>query len=200
MNKDLISRAEFRRSLPSLRETQPTYVLPGLWEIRFSRRSLVQRFYAGITVGGASGMLEYTLHNPSDPYTFLAEDQEVAALVVGILSTAFGADTEDENEDNHIPIFILGGYNEWYQDRFSRTPEKGLEARKKAVGDALLSFMLGGFKDRDRYNAALDAIDDPAKRDAFMQKWQDGRTSLNDIGSEAHRIGRKLTEEPANEV
>ena len=144
--------------------------------------------------GDMSSMLEYTLHNPSDPYTFLAEDQEVAALVVGILSTAFGADTEDENEENHIPIFIFGGYNEWFQDRFSRTPKEGLEARKKEVGEALQSFMLGGFKDRDRYNAALETINDPVKRDAFMQKWQDGRTSLNDIGSKAHRIGRKLTE------
>ena len=45
MNKDLISRAEFRRSLPSLRETQPTYVLPGLWEIRFSRRFIAKGGY-----------------------------------------------------------------------------------------------------------------------------------------------------------
>lgn len=145
-------------------------------------------------------MLKYTLHNPSDPYTFLASDQEVAALVIGILSTTFGADTEDENEDTRIPIFIFGGYNEWYQDRFSRAPKEGLKARKKEVGEALQSFVLGGFKDRDRYNAALEAIDDPAKRDAFMQKWHDGRTSLNDIGSQAHRIGRKLMEELANEV
>lgn len=139
-------------------------------------------------------MLEYELHNPSDPYTFLAEDQEVAALVIGFLSTAFGADTEDKNENNSVPIFIFGGYNEWYQERFSRSPQEGLDARKKEVGEALQSFMLGHFRDRNRYNAALEAIDDPEKRDAFIVKWQDGRSSLNDIGSAAHRIGKKLME------
>ncbi len=52
--------------------------------------------------------------------------------------------------------------------------------------------MLGGFEDRARYNAALEAIDDPAKRDAFMAKWQDGRSSLNNIGGAAHEIGKAL--------
>ena len=68
----------------------------------------------------------------------------------------------------------------------------GLNARKKEVGEAMQSFMLGGFEDRARYNAALEAIDDPAKRDAFMAKWQDGRSSLNNIGGAAHEIGKAL--------
>lgn len=91
-----------------------------------------------------------------------------------------------------MPIFIFGGFDEWYQEEFGRTPTEGMAARKKDVGDALASFMLGRFGDRERYNAALEAIDDPAKADAFKEKWQDRRTSLNNIGGVAHSIGNKL--------
>lgn len=136
--------------------------------------------------------MEFELYNPSDPYTFVAEDREVAALVVGHLSLAFGAGTKDENDENNVPVFIFGGFDEWYTDTFGRTPTQGLEARKKEVGKALLSFMLGHFEDRRRYEAALRAIDDPDKREAFMAEWQDGRSSLNDIGTVAHSIGKNL--------
>ena len=137
-------------------------------------------------------MTEYELINPSDPYTFLAPDKEVAALVIGNLSLAFGAETKDEKEDERVPIFLFGGFDQWYQEEFGRTPTEGLVARKKEVGEALVSFMLGHFQDRERYNAALEAIDDPAKAEAFKDKWQDGRTSLNDIGGVAHSIGKRI--------
>ncbi len=29
--------------------------------------------------------MEYELHNPSDPHTFIAADKEVATLVIGLL-------------------------------------------------------------------------------------------------------------------
>lgn len=133
-------------------------------------------------------MTEYELINPSDPYTFVAADKEVAALVIGNLSLAFGAETKDEAEADRVPIFMFGGFDEWYQKEFGRTPTEGMTARKKEVSDALASFMLGRFEDRARYNAALEAIDDPAKVEAFKEQWQDGRTSLNNIGGVAHSI------------
>lgn len=139
--------------------------------------------------------MEYELHNPSAPYTFIAADKEVAALCVALLSTAFGADTEDGSEEYRVPVFILGGFPEWYQEEFGRTLDEGLKARMKEVGEALQSFMLGRFEDRARYNAALEAIDDPEKLEAFKEKWQDGRSSLNNIGGVAHEIGRALLTE-----
>ena len=138
--------------------------------------------------------MEYELHNPSDPYTFIAADKEVAALAIGLLSPAFGAGTQDDAEENRVPIFIFGGYDEWYQEEFGRTPVEGLNARMKEVGEALQSFMLGRFEDRARYNAAIEAIDDCEKRKAFIEKWQDGRSSLNNIGGTARGIGKALLE------
>lgn len=135
-------------------------------------------------------MTQYELINPSDPYTFMAKNREVAALVVFSLSTAYGAESEDYKEN--IPIFLFGGAKEWYQEEFGRSPDDGLKAERIPVSEALLSFVYGHFEDRRRYEAALEAITDPDKKKKFIDEWQDGHTSMNDIGTYAHRLGEKL--------
>lgn len=53
--------------------------------------------------------MEYELINPSDPYTFIAEDFETAALVVLVLSPAYGAVSKDGSQE--VPVFIFGPSN-----------------------------------------------------------------------------------------
>lgn len=137
--------------------------------------------------------MQYELINPSDPYTFLAEDRESATLVVFFLGTMYGAKSQDGQEE--VPLFLFGGAKEWYQNEFGRTPDEGLEAKKEAVANALLSFMYGYFEDRRRYDAALNAITEDDKREQFIAEWQDGRSSINDIGTYAHKLGKKLMED-----
>ena len=143
-------------------------------------------------------MIDYELINPSDPYTFRATDKETAALAVALLGLAFGADEREQKVEYYIPPFIFGGvsyYDKWYHEQFGRTPDEGLEAKKKDVAEALLSFVLGDFRDRERYNAAMEAISDPAAREAFKEKWQDGRSSMSNIGGFAHKAGERLLAE-----
>ncbi len=141
--------------------------------------------------------MQYEISNPSDPYTFLAEKHEVAALVILLLGPAYGAEPE-QGDDTGVPIFLLGGAKEWYVETFSRTPDEGMAALEADVAQALESVMYGHFEDRRRYDAALKAITDPDKRKEFMAEWQDGRSSLNDIGTRCHRyaeaIKKKLEE------
>ena len=70
--------------------------------------------------------------------------------------------------------------------------KKLMKAEKQNVADALLSFMYGSFEDRRRYEAALNAITDEEKKKVFMEEWQDGRTSMKNIGEYAHQLGEKL--------
>ncbi len=135
-------------------------------------------------------MVEYELINPSDPYTFIAPDKEVAALVVFTISTLYGAKSKDGLEE--IPVFIFGGSAEWYQGEFGRTPDEGLADRRKQVAGALESFMYGHFEDRKRYEAALKAITDLERLDQFKAEWQDGHSSLNDIGTYAHEMAKRI--------
>ena len=138
-------------------------------------------------------MTEYRLINPSDPYTFLAKDKEVAALVVFALSTSYGAESKDKTSD--VPVFLFCTEEEirkWYESEFSRTIEEGAKERQKEIGEALLSFVYGNFKDRARYEAAINAITDEDKKEAFMEKWQESRSSLNNIGTYARQMGKKI--------
>jgi hypothetical protein len=137
--------------------------------------------------------MEYELKNPSDPYTFIAEDLETAALLVFSISTMYGAEAKDGSAD--VPIFIFGGAKEWYVEQFGRTPDEGREAKKSALAAALSSMMYGNYEDRRRYSAALEAITDPEKKEKFIEEWQDGHSSLNDIGTYAHKLAKKFSEE-----
>lgn len=138
-------------------------------------------------------MKEYELINPSDPYTFLASSKEVAALAVASVSVIYGAKSKDGEEE--IPIFIVGGFEEWYEQEFGRDYESGVEALKSELADALSSFMYGGFEDRERYELALSCITEPDKKEEFIVKWNDGRSSLNDIGTYCHKLAKKLNRE-----
>ena len=136
--------------------------------------------------------MQYELSNPSAPYTFMAESREVAALVVFLLSTAYGATEQDGGDDNGVPIFIFGGGAEWYKETFGRTPDEGMEALEMEVADALESFMFGHFEDRRRYETALTAITEPEERKTFMHEWQYGHSSLNNIGGYAHQLAEQI--------
>lgn len=101
--------------------------------------------------------MEYELINPSDPYTFVADDLETTALAVFTISEMlYGAKTNDGKVV--VPVFIFNGSEEWYIEQFGRSSYDGLKAKKKQVVEALNSVVLGDFEDRRRYEAALAAI------------------------------------------
>lgn len=138
--------------------------------------------------------MEYELINPSDGYTFIAKDLEVATLTVFLLGAAYGA--QEKNGNIVVPIFLFGGDPvDWYQKLFNRTPDEGLVERRLDVSESLASMMLGSFEDRRRYEAALEAITDDKKREEFIVKWQDGCSSLNDIGTYAHQLAKDIERE-----
>lgn len=135
--------------------------------------------------------MQYKLINPSDPYTFLASSHEAAALTVFVLSTNFGAESE---EGETVPIFLFGGSEEWYIENFGRTVEEGIDALRPEIAESLCSFMLGDFEDRKRYELALSLIDDESKKEKFKEEWQEAHSSYSNIGAFAHQTGLKLKE------
>lgn len=141
----------------------------------------------------------YNLINPSDPYTFRAEDQETAALAVFCLSPAYGAENLSEPDAGDVPVLLFSDPAEWYQEQFGRTPDEGLEAKKPAVIRALKSFVLGNERDRKRYEAAMACITEPEQREIFAREWRDGRTSMNNIGLRAEKMAEALEKQRENQ-
>ena len=134
----------------------------------------------------------YNLINPSDPYTFRAEDQETAALAVFCLGPAYGAENLSGTGSGDVPVLLFSDPKVWYQEQFGRTPDEGLEAKKPAVIRALKSFILGNERDRKRYEAAMACIREPERREVFGREWRDGRTSMNNIGLRAEKMAEAL--------
>ena len=128
--------------------------------------------------------MEYELINPSDPYTFIAEDFETAALVVLVFGVAYGANPKEGEQ--RVPIFLVdepGAEADWYEENFGRNIQEGLAVKCDSVADAL-----------ETYNIALASIDDPKKRKKFMEIWQADHSSLNDIGKRAWSMAAYLRE------
>lgn len=64
----------------------------------------------------------FEIINPSDPYTMESDSLEVAAVAVCLLgSGAYGLKELDSSEPLEVPIFLLGGHDEWFQEKFGRT-------------------------------------------------------------------------------
>lgn len=138
----------------------------------------------------------YELINMHDPYTFVAKNQEVAALTVACFGSTYGAEAENRDKGLRVPVFIFGGFEEWYQEKFDRPFEEGVRALRGDIRDALESLVIGGFNDRTVYRTAIDAIDDPVKKEQFVQTWKKQHlSSLYDLGDYAKKLIQKIMPE-----
>jgi len=150
----------------------------------------------------------YEMINPSDPYAFEAEPHEAAALAMLLLGPAYGAETENGDDKPRVPVFLFGGAEAWYAAKFGRTAQEGIEALEAEAAAALGSVVLGGFADRRRHDAAVSAIGDPAKRQAFEGEWQGGAASMhssivcngadfavNGIAGRCHSLARRMKDD-----
>lgn len=144
-------------------------------------------------------MIMYNLINPSDPYTFVAKNREVAALTVLSFGLVYGAMAENGDSDLDVPVFLLTGSEaaeHWYLSMFNRSVSEGFKDLKKDVISALDSFVIGNCDDRKKYEVALKYIKDKDKEN-FKKEWQEAeRSSLSEyIGCKAYQLAEKLRKE-----
>ena len=138
----------------------------------------------------------YRLSNLSDAVTFEAPSLEVAACASFILGEGqYGSFPQDRERYPEVPIFIMGGGAEWYEETFGREYGDGLEALGEAISSALDSVWYADFVNRPLLSFALQAIDDANERAAYLAKWNDDRrSSMNDIGARAATYAKALRE------
>lgn len=133
----------------------------------------------------------YELINPSDPYVFRADSFPVAVTTAWLISSMYGAKPEDGDDYFGIPAFMEDLAKE-YKEQFGDSIEDFINKYNTEIVDALQSLVLGGFKDYRQYLLAVEAIDDPEKLMAFREKWNDRRSSMNDICKHAKELVHAL--------
>ncbi len=114
-------------------------------------------------------MTTYTIINPSDPYTLIADDLVLAAISVCLLGSGkYALEAADGSEG--VPFFLFGGHDEWFAAHGAGSLDAALTAatgqRAEALAKVLESVTIVGT-----------------------------RSSLNDIGEAAARLAagvRKL--------
>lgn len=136
--------------------------------------------------------------NPSDPYLFEAPELEIAALAVCLVGNGRYAAQEVDGEAN-VPLFLLGGHDEWFQAQFGRTFEQSLDycrhEKLAALVACLESFFYGTPELAKMYHKGLELLEDPVKQVQWKTEWKEThRSSMNDIGARAWAYAARLKE------
>jgi len=140
----------------------------------------------------------YEIINPSDPYTFKADDERIAKAVAIILGEgAYGlknTGTGDDLSDSTLLLFRdEKGIHKALEDTFGDGGlENFIKANKVAMADAFNSVLCMNNGDRSRYEDAVASLE-PDKRQEYRDKVHDKRrSSMNDIGGLAWNIAKNL--------
>lgn len=134
----------------------------------------------------------FNLTNPSDPYTLEAPDLEIAALAACLIGQGqYGLDELTGDKSGNMPIFLLGGHDEWFTKQFGRDFSGSIdhvtETRRAELVKALASVRIGDALARREFDeAAAQCGDDAEAYQAMLNSLHDAkRSSMNDIGRHA---------------
>lgn len=134
----------------------------------------------------------YEIVNPSDPYTLVAENRGVAAVVYLLLGNGKYGLKPENKDGGDFPLFLfatVADIEKWFKGRFGATIEEFMDAHMKEVADCFATVLIG---DRTMHDELASCV--PASKSAdFEAKWQDRhRSSMNDIGGRAKAWERDL--------
>lgn len=131
----------------------------------------------------------FELVNPSDAITFEAESFEAAACATLLVGGGKYAAKPVSGDGERVPIFLLGGFDQWFGTRFSgfRDMDELLDAYAASTARCLRSFLIGN---RGDFEAGAAHAPD---REAFRHEWNvRKRTSMNDIVGRANDIAQAI--------
>lgn len=147
--------------------------------------------------------------NPSDQCHIRGEDVQAAQIAILVISTGLYA-LRDEEGTSVLPIlFGRGGWADWLVAEGFVTSEESqdedldnwIEANWERLEKALRSVTYGSRSECESQLKALELIDDPAKRQEFIDfNENQRRTSMSPIVKACHSWADKLRRNHAEEV
>jgi len=142
----------------------------------------------------------YEIVNPSDAYTIVAADFEVATVACLLLGNGQYAFDPLEDGGEKVPLFLFGGADAWCRKRFGTGCEtlvrRVILGRHESLAACLDSCLIGRLDARREYESALRLIETETNREQFRRERHDRRrSSLNDIGARAWKMAKNLREQ-----
>lgn len=135
----------------------------------------------------------YEIINPSDPYTLESDDFKVAAGAVLLVGQGKYGMCSVEEDSETLPVFLLGGAEEWLKEHDMYPFDEWLRANAERVAACLETVIIGSLADRKRLERVLACISDPEERaKARFAHHDEKRSSLNDIGKACGIYAKKL--------
>lgn len=149
----------------------------------------------------------FDIINPSNAYTIEAPDLELAAVAICLIGEGKYALNElSGDKSGHVPAFLIGGHDEWFQKQFDRdfgasvAAVTGTPARREQLVKALASVHIGGAADRREFNEKAGQCATAEEVHALLYEMHDAkRSSANDIGRRAWGLGMAVLEAGAME-
>lgn len=133
----------------------------------------------------------YKVIHTGDPYTFMARNNEVAALTVSLFGLLTGA--REEYGKGSVPVFDTEQErNAWFEQEFGKTMKSSMNENTDSVLDSLESFRFGTIKDRTRNHAALSMLQTQEQKDLFVEVWNRGKS---DTAADLESVGRLIAKE-----
>jgi len=117
--------------------------------------------------------MKFEIINPSDPYTVEADDLQVAAVACCFLGDGRYAFEPVDGGTERVPIFLIGGHDEWFTQKFGMTFE--------ATADHCMQHRAG----------------DLARVLESVTLGRAERSSLNDIGGRANALAQAIRRQAA---
>jgi hypothetical protein len=135
----------------------------------------------------------YTIINPSDEYTIESDDFLLACLAVTVLGNG-GYALEDDKGVEKMPIFLFGGFDEWFTENFGKNvSDLFQQASPGKIADVLETIVIGSVSDRAEYMQGLEKSKTNKLKAVFAETWHDTRrSSMNDIRARALEVAKKL--------
>lgn len=138
----------------------------------------------------------YEFITPSDPITFLAENDKVAFLCAVLVGNGkAGCRSIVDGEETSIPSILMfePDVEVAIEEFLGRSLNSFLEKNKEKVQGSLKSFMYGSVEDREVYDDAVEAITDEEKLKKFKSKHEDrNRTSISAWVKRAWTLADKI--------
>jgi len=143
----------------------------------------------------------YEIINPSDPYTIECSNHQVATAACFLLGHGkYAFEPLDGSKELRVPIFLMGGHDEWCQEKFGMDASTLLEdVLKKQSAELIAAFescLIGKVGDRKEFEEACKRLEGNEDIKEFkLKRHESKRSSLNDIGGNAYRYAEGFREE-----